>query len=152
MSQNAATDPTWRARWFLYQGRGRQLPVQAEASPPVPRWRVLPCRVLSLPFADEFGAQHQTFDRIMPAIDLFRIVGEADRLDDSALLDDRAGTLDLQILDQGDGITIRQHIARRIAHFLRTRSLRSQFGSGPPFACGFVIHIIVIVSGHCRLS
>ena len=88
----------------------------------------------------------------MFAINLFRIIGQADRLDDCALLDDRAGALDLQILDQGDGIAIRQHIARRIAHFIRTRRFCSQFGGRSPFTGRLIIHVLVIICGHGRLS
>lgn len=88
----------------------------------------------------------------MLAIDLFGIIGQADRLDDGALLDDRAGALDLQILDQGDGIAIRQHIARRIVYFICTRRFCSQFGGRSPFTGRLVIHVLVIICGHGRLS
>lgn len=88
----------------------------------------------------------------MPAIDLFRIVCQADRLDDGALLDDRVGALDLQILDQGDEIAIFKHIARRIAYFIRTRRFCRQFGGRSPFTGRLVIHVLVIICGHGRLS
>ncbi len=34
--------------------------------------------LLALSLADEFGAQDQSFDGLMPAVDLFGVLGEAD--------------------------------------------------------------------------
>jgi hypothetical protein len=67
--------------------------------------------------AHEFGAQHQALDRLMPAVDLFGIVSQPDRLDHGALLQGLSRALDLEVLDEDDGLAVGEHIAGGIAHF-----------------------------------
>src|SRR4051812_3446071 len=61
--------------------------------------------------AHKLRAQDQPLDRIVAAVDLFRVVGEPDRPDDGALLQGLARALDLQVLDQHDGIAVGKKIA-----------------------------------------
>src|SRR5690606_41432530 len=66
---------------------------------------------LGLALAHEFGAQDEALDRVVLAVDLFRIVGQADRLDERALLQRLASTLDLEVLDQDNRVAIGQNVA-----------------------------------------
>jgi hypothetical protein len=61
---------------------------------------------LASALAHEFGAQHEALDALVAAIDLLGIAGEADRADDRALLQGGVGSLDLEVLDQGDRVAV----------------------------------------------
>jgi hypothetical protein len=81
----------------------------------------------------------------MPAIDLFRIVGETDRLDDRALLQRLAGALYLQILDQHDTVSVGKNIAGGGANLGCLGRLCGNLGRWPPFACCFVLGVVVVL-------
>jgi len=86
------------------------------------------------------------------AVDLFRIVGQADRADHRALLQRLVGTLDLEVLDKGDGIAVGQNIAGGIANLGGLGGGRCHLRGRAPFTGHVVIDIVVIVGCHGRLS
>lgn len=102
-----------------------------------------------LSLAHELGAQDETLDGVMTAVDFFRIVGEPDRADHRALLQGLASTLDLQVLDQHDAVAIDQDIAGGIADLGGLGLFRSDLRGRAPLAGGFVIDVIVVgMLGH----
>lgn len=98
------------------------------------------------------GSQHQPLDRVMPAVDFVGIVGEADRLDDRALLQALPSAFDLEVLDERDGVAVGQHLAGGIAHFDASGSScnRSHLRRWSPFPCRVVIDVVVVLICHCR--
>lgn len=66
--------------------------------------------------AHQLSAQDEALDRVVPAVDLFGVVGQPDRLADRALFQGLPRTFDLEILDQDQPIPIDQHVAGRVAH------------------------------------
>src|SRR5688572_6062173 len=108
--------------------------------------------------ADELGAQDQTLDGVVAAVDLLGVARQADGLDYRAALQGLVGALDLQILDQEDTVTVGQQVADRIAHLDGSRRgfarslLRGGFGRGYPLAAGLVVDIVVVAVGHFRFG
>jgi hypothetical protein len=101
--------------------------------------------------AHELGTQHQPLDRLVAAVDLFRIVGEADRLDDGAALEGLVRALDLEVLDECHRIAIGEDVAGGIANLGTTGSTGlGQLRSRHPFAAHLVIDILIVV-GHAGL-
>jgi hypothetical protein len=86
-------------------------------------------------------------DRIVPAVDLFGIVGQADRLDHRALLQRLPGALHFQVLDEHDRITIGKHIAAGIVDGAIRGHYRCDLRRRAPFAGCLVIDVVVVAHG-----
>jgi hypothetical protein len=65
------------------------------------------------------GPTHQPLDRVVSAVDFLRVVRQPDRLDNHALRERLASAFHFQVLDQHDGISVWQHIARGVPNFER---------------------------------
>ena len=75
-------------------------------------------------FADELGLQFHGTDAVDFAVDVVVAFAQADVLDLGANLDHQGRTLDLEVLDHGDGVTVLQDVADRILfHHLVTGRL-----------------------------
>src|SRR5690606_26305032 len=61
-----------------------------------------------LGFFQKLGPQHQSLDLLGAAIDFRRVSGQANALDQRSPLQCRGGSLDLQVLDERDGIAVIQ--------------------------------------------
>ena len=104
-----------------------------------------------LTLAHELGAQDELFDGIMPAVDFLPVLGEPDRADDSALLQGLVGALDLQVLDQHDGVPVGKQIAGGVTHFGALCLLCGNLGGRSPFSQNLVVDVIVVILVAYRL-
>jgi hypothetical protein len=94
----------------------------------------------------EFRAQHEALDAGIFAVDFLRAAGQADRLDQRALLQRLACALDLEILDQRHRIAVSEGVANCIAHFHpgSVSLLGREFGCQHPLAARLVIDVVFV--------
>src|SRR5690606_10082147 len=97
-----------------------------------------------LPLLHELRAQHEALDALEPTVDLLRVAGQADRLDDGADLQRLPRALHLQVLDERDAVAVREQVSTCIPDL--DDGPRRRLGGADPLAAVYIVYIVVV--GH----